>query len=174
MSYEDRKKAYEKDLQQYGYVKQSTINRFASQVECKEPITKRSGNGVNYLKKIHADIKERWFITNETVNAITWFIPPKPQKRKVRKKKKLVKTSVGQTKRRYYKDSHVYHKIFEDYYWSIKYCMICWSTDKLQIHHKDKNHKNNDISNLIMLCYKCHCLAHEWDRVYKLMIKQGK
>lgn len=59
MSYEDRKRAYEKDLQQYGYVKQSTINRFASEVECKEPITKRSGNGVNYLKKIHGDIKER-------------------------------------------------------------------------------------------------------------------
>ena len=62
-------------------------------------------------------------------------------------------------------------KNFIDYYWIVTKCMICWSEDRLQIHHKDKNHNNQDPLNLIKLCYKCHCEAHKGDLVYKYMIK---
>lgn len=167
MSYDEMKIAYDEDLKKYGYVKQSTVNKFNLY---QEPIPKKSSYGTIYLQKIYNDITEYWFIRNETVNSIIWYAPPKPKKQIIKKKK--VKAKIQQTKSKWYKDSYVYHRIFEKCYWNIKYCMKCWSTDRLQIHHKDKNHKNNDISNLIKLCYKCHCLAHKWDKVYRLMIKK--
>ena len=169
-----KQKAYEEDLQKYGYVKQSTINRFASYQESTIPI-KKSNIGLSLLKKMQEDIAECWYISNDTVNAITWYIPPRPKKKtkkKTKKKKRVAKVKVKQEKKRTIKDSHIYHRIFTRHYWDIKRCMRCGSTDTVQIHHKDKNHKNNDISNLIKLCYKCHCLAHKWDRVYNLMISR--
>lgn len=39
-------------------------------------------------------------------------------------------------------------------------CEDCKSKIKLQIHHKDKNRKNNNINNLITLCSKCHKKYH--------------
>lgn len=42
-----------------------------------------------------------------------------------------------------------------------KYCERCKTTEKrLSVHHKDKSHSNNDISNLETLCYKCHNNHH--------------
>lgn len=69
------------------------------------------------------------------------------------------------------KRTAIYKKNFLEYYWIVTKCMICWSEDRLQIHHKDKNHDNQDPLNLIKLCYKCHCEAHKWDPVYKYMIR---
>ena len=41
-------------------------------------------------------------------------------------------------------------------------CEICNTTDNLQVHHKDKNHYNNNIDNLAWLCSKCHhTIAHK-------------
>jgi hypothetical protein len=41
-------------------------------------------------------------------------------------------------------------------------CNRCgFSTIKaLEVHHKDSNRKNNDISNLEILCANCHCIEH--------------
>src|SRR3989344_4606022 len=41
-------------------------------------------------------------------------------------------------------------------------CKLCRKTDKriLCVHHKDRNRKNNSISNLVWLCYNCHHLVH--------------
>jgi hypothetical protein len=39
-------------------------------------------------------------------------------------------------------------------------CQRCGSTTKLNIHHKDKNRKNGDISNLELLCRSCHLKVH--------------
>ena len=41
-------------------------------------------------------------------------------------------------------------------------CAKCNSVDKriLAVHHKDKNRKNNVVSNLIWLCHNCHYLVH--------------
>ena len=49
-------------------------------------------------------------------------------------------------------------------------CKICRSTQKLNIHHWDKNHDNNKLDNLITLCYICHAGIH---RIYKERSKNG-
>jgi hypothetical protein len=35
-------------------------------------------------------------------------------------------------------------------------CVHCGSTERLHIHHKDVNSENNNVSNLELLCIKCH------------------
>ena len=46
-----------------------------------------------------------------------------------------------------------------------KICNICKTDKKIDIHHIDGNHKNNDFSNLVYLCAKCHqTLMHKKDR----------
>lgn len=41
-----------------------------------------------------------------------------------------------------------------------KQCEWCSSKDNLLVHHKDHNRKNNDISNLTVVCKKCHQRHH--------------
>jgi 5-methylcytosine-specific restriction endonuclease McrA len=40
-------------------------------------------------------------------------------------------------------------------------CAICESTKKLVVHHKDRNHSNNNLTNLIVLCRSCHNKEHK-------------
>ena len=41
-------------------------------------------------------------------------------------------------------------------------CCICKKFDlELDLHHIDKNHKNNSVFNLMPLCKSCHKLAHK-------------
>lgn len=46
-------------------------------------------------------------------------------------------------------------------------CEDCGTTEKLHIHHKDRNPANNELSNLAVLCNSCHKRLH-WreDRDY--------
>lgn len=41
-------------------------------------------------------------------------------------------------------------------------CVMCGLKDKrvLVVHHRDKNRKNNDVSNLCWVCCNCHFLIH--------------
>jgi len=39
-------------------------------------------------------------------------------------------------------------------------CEICGYTHVLDIHHKDEDKLNNNLSNIIMLCPNCHMLVH--------------
>lgn len=39
-------------------------------------------------------------------------------------------------------------------------CTQCSSTDRLHIHHIDKNRKNNEVTNLQVLCLACHNKIH--------------
>lgn len=40
-------------------------------------------------------------------------------------------------------------------------CQSCGRDDlRLHVHHKDENWKNNQIDNLMVLCYKCHSKIH--------------
>jgi len=39
-------------------------------------------------------------------------------------------------------------------------CYFCKSDKKLEVHHKDHNRSNNDISNLVILCKSCHKKLH--------------
>ena len=40
-------------------------------------------------------------------------------------------------------------------------CERCGSTEKLHVHHKDNDWRNDDISNLETLCASCH-IRHHW------------
>lgn len=44
-------------------------------------------------------------------------------------------------------------------------CSICFSEGRLFVHHKDRNHFNNDIINLQIVCPKCHSKIHVEDRI---------
>jgi hypothetical protein len=55
-------------------------------------------------------------------------------------------------------------------------CLLCNTKDSriLIVHHLDKNRKNNDLKNLVWLCYNCHYLVHHFrelkDRLLNLII----
>lgn len=44
-------------------------------------------------------------------------------------------------------------------------CGKCKTEDQriLAVHHKDRNRKNNSVSNLIWLCHNCHYLVHHYN-----------
>lgn len=42
-----------------------------------------------------------------------------------------------------------------------KKCKICGSKTNIDVHHKDGNHNNNELENLMYLCSRCHqTIAH--------------
>lgn len=40
-------------------------------------------------------------------------------------------------------------------------CMLCQSKEKLVAHHIDNNYKNNEISNIVIVCRGCHNKIHK-------------
>ncbi len=42
-------------------------------------------------------------------------------------------------------------------------CMKCGSIERLEVHHKDENWKNNDKDNLRLWCKNCHTNKHGID-----------
>jgi hypothetical protein len=50
------------------------------------------------------------------------------------------------------------------------HCFFCKKTDKLDIHHIDKDTKNNSKENLMLLCRGCHKKLH--GRVYNPLLKR--
>lgn len=40
-------------------------------------------------------------------------------------------------------------------------CSVCGTKKKLEVHHKDKNRKNNVVENLMIVCLKCHKSIHK-------------
>jgi len=42
-----------------------------------------------------------------------------------------------------------------------KKCQRCGSDGKINVHHIDRNRYNNDLSNLEVLCTKCHAHEHK-------------
>ena len=77
----------------------------------------------------------------------------------------------------WYREQHIltkwnrkkYVDMFNACWWDVNCCQKCGSNFHPQIHHINKNHYDNHPLNLVMLCLKCHTMAHKWDRVYKLM-----
>ena len=56
-------------------------------------------------------------------------------------------------------ESSYYKRIAYEAYGKV--CNRCGSLKNIVVHHKDRNRKNNDLSNLEVLCKKCHQLEHE-------------
>ena len=54
-----------------------------------------------------------------------------------------------------------YRRVAFDFYG--KRCGVCgaiFDKNKLEVHHKDKNRKNNKIHNLLVICRRCHMSIH--------------
>lgn len=52
-----------------------------------------------------------------------------------------------------------------------EYCAICGTTQNLQVHHLDRNIKNNTEENLQTLCRSCHMRLH-WQQ--RRLLKNAK
>ena len=58
--------------------------------------------------------------------------------------------------------AHIEYREIMRKHGSKPFCKRCRNKDErvLCVHHRDKNRKNNDISNLMWLCHNCHHLIH--------------
>jgi len=57
-----------------------------------------------------------------------------------------------------------------------KKCAICGFNKVVQLHHLDRNHKNNNEENLIGLCPNHHKMIHMFqykEEIMKLLVKAG-
>lgn len=52
-------------------------------------------------------------------------------------------------------------------------CWLCNDATKLQVHHTDRNQKNNDPRNLCMLCSYCHFAIHDDEYRRNTRFKKG-
>jgi hypothetical protein len=57
-----------------------------------------------------------------------------------------------------------------------KICLLCGNPDKrvLAVHHIDENRRNNNIKNLIWICYNCHALVHNYREEKERLLKKVK
>jgi hypothetical protein len=53
-----------------------------------------------------------------------------------------------------------YHKILIAAGYKIEKCSRCGSTKSIVVHHKNKQHKDNALTNLEILCNSCHISHH--------------
>lgn len=55
-------------------------------------------------------------------------------------------------------------------------CAICGKSDRLEVHHKDDNRKNNNLENLEYLCKRHHLLKHpeRYIKISKFISKFNK
>ena len=65
------------------------------------------------------------------------------------------------TKRRGYKDGSQSRKYRRLKRYLPKACERCGEGDKLVVHHKDNDHFNHALENLIVLCVGCHSTEHK-------------
>lgn len=54
-------------------------------------------------------------------------------------------------------------------YWI--FCQMCMKNRSVEVHHKDANHNNNILENMLLVCKSCHTNIHKkiskWKRCYK-------
>lgn len=75
------------------------------------------------------------------------------------------------TNKRYISSNTLKHRLFKEKIFNEK-CYSCgletWLNTKipLELHHKDNNHLNNSLDNLLIVCPNCHAHLHKLDRDY--------
>ena len=131
-------------------------------------------NLYSYIKTMNAyesDLKKYWYVRTSTLNKETSL---ESYIKTIRKQADSKRKAIQEEERRRIKASEhrntkYVQSVFEKHYWNIDCCMICWEKGYLQIHHKDKNRRNNDFTNLIKICVDCHIKAHEWEKAGEFM-----
>ncbi len=123
------------------------------------------------MNAYESDLKKYWYVRTSTLNKETSL---ESYIRTIRKQANSKRKSIQKEERRKIKASErrntrYVQSVFEKHYWNIDCCMICWKKEHLQIHHKDKNRRNNDFTNLIKICVDCHIKMHEWEKAWEFM-----
>lgn len=86
---------------------------------------------------------------------------------------RLIKRKEYRKENREYYRAYAYNLTVEEYGKLTKDgCVICGIKEPLDIHHKDKNHKNNKKGNLVCLCPNHHALIHRNIKTYEQMKKE--
>ncbi len=79
--------------------------------------------------------------------------------------------------RQYWKDNKelynakLYNITLEEYKTITTKCLVCGFTELVDLHHKDNNHKNTKLSNLIGLCPNHHFLIHRKHKTLEELLK---
>lgn len=123
------------------------------------------------MNAYESDLQKYWYVRTSTLNNETslWKFARQIQKEADSRRKAKTReerTKINATKKR---NCWYVKKVFERHYWHVDCCMICWKKEHLQIHHKDKNRRNNDFTNLIKICVDCHIKMHEWEKAWNFM-----
>ena len=53
-------------------------------------------------------------------------------------------------------------------------CIKCGHTQRLNLHHKDNNPENNEVSNIELLCVSCHQRGHKRTNNHPVTLPEGK
>lgn len=63
----------------------------------------------------------------------------------------------GSNKRAYHKEAR---RRYKGAYGPIFICATCLTKDNIEIHHINRDHTNNLLTNLVALCKECHKAEH--------------
>lgn len=69
------------------------------------------------------------------------------------------KGRVGEESNRFINGIRSYRRIAKEYY-EVWKCLDCSSSERLEVHHIDKDRTNNKVENLLILCKQCHESRH--------------
>ena len=129
-----------------------------------------------FMKAFDEDLKKYWYVRPSTLNKFNSieFLKNEiriAQKEYKKKEKQEEKENERMKKATIKRNSDYVKHVFEKHYWNVDRCMICWSKWILHIHHKDKNRRNNEYTNLIKICVRCHIKAHQWEKAWEILQK---
>ena len=67
----------------------------------------------------------------------------------------------------------LHRKLAFEIYNNAEICTVCYSLEKICVHHKDENPWNNEENNLKIMCLMCHNTHHhKWKHVSKKVRKK--
>jgi hypothetical protein len=130
----------------YEYVGRETM---ISCSKCKQNLPEsffsfdRRGRYQRYCKKCRSEYAKQ---NREKINAVN----------RAYYKRNKVKLNKGQCERIKYRRSEIYKTLIR-----VGYCASCGTREHLCLHHRDKNHLNNELSNIMILCMSCHSILHK-------------
>lgn len=98
----------------------------------------------------------------------------KNNKEKIKQRYEKNKDSILSKQRQYYTqnlDRIVQYRLEKIYPYRIilnseSRCNLCNIDERLLVHHKDRNHDNNDEKNLQIVCLSCHAKIHQKDFIH--------
>lgn len=97
------------------------------------------------------------------------------QSKRVRMREVSKKNSISYRWERDMIWNYQYRAIYLSNWWTTDICDLCnKKINYMEVHHLNKNYKDNQLSNLVGICMTCHIKEHEWEPVSSLMKSKMK